>query len=1086
MSNYKNSCSKSKTFMKKKYIKADEKYNKKQYYYEDPYCEYKYQEDKYCDKSYDDDYCYKDKYQEDKYCDKPYDEDHCCKYKYPEDKCCDDKHHDNHWNDDKECEKSDSFSSDCCTESIRQALEIIREAVRSLGNSSTLDVVIYTTDGSYETITFTSRGRLVKITDDAIIYNCVAISLNSISKIEILTSSLSESFRNRLLNRLNNLSESCENPYLAYDLDDESHCPKCKKEKCNCKCENTLGDYVINNVDELSGVGRIGGGRPVFGISEVNTTLVVSDVEPILDTTPVLQSVDLDTSFTNVISDLSTISTSVVNSISTNNQQVVREIQQTPARAVTASSVDTVGVVGSVAPFTTIVVQNITPNNNTISIVNSYSTTQVVKNITKSSAVATNIVDFDTTPLVNEITTSEVQVVQSINEFSANVINSVTATTSPAVSRVSYDTKRVVNSITPVTDTIITTSDPSFADAITDIDTTTVSVYQDISRSTNDAVTEVGYTTRNVVNDITTSSMEMIDSLAVFPGEAVGDIDFTSIPLVNDVDSTTTLVVSGVTFDATDVLLHSENHFAVNNVLNSIDADTNIQIPRSASVGNCLGEGPLEVVADNVPVSIVNFTTNLTNRLNDMIKDINNILKKCCCDHKDDHDCYDKCDCKKDICDKYNCYDYEERYRDRCKDKKHRCPSIPYFKVSDLLEEVYIDLNADVTINGEPVVSSCVDISVFDDSTANYLHNVDETYLADGVLAGFSEDEHGNVLGDLNVSFVTAVDSVTYTTENAVNSITFANTNVVNDVDFSTSVVNQFVGFTTTQVVRDITPRTSTFVNSVSLVRPVEVVSSITTFADEFVSNFDTDETNVVTGVNFGTTLVVSSVNSSTAAYVNGVSTTSQAVLRDITTTPVTVAQDVFYDTEDGVTELQTRNQTFLTDVTTSNVSVVSNLSLGSADVVNNIEISRREVVYDVNPRSTTVTRLNNASLATVAANLVPVTQTITTINTISNGSVASVSTISTVDVISAVEFDDEDTIDAVTNVELDIDTVTVVQSLDGEDINVLGGNTREAIEPVSASAGNGLLIVEEPDGDISIYSLCKVQSVEIDSDECE
>ncbi len=1072
---------------KKHYIEYDKKCNKS-FSYDENYYKERY-DDKYCGNKYKDDYCYEDKYTKDIYCD-----DYYCKDKYPDDKCCDKKDHcckdeypnDKDCNDDKKYKKSNSFPSDCCTETIRQALEIIREAVRSLGNSSTLDVVIYTTDGSSETITFTSRGRSVKITDDAIIYNCVAIALNSISKIEILTSSLSENFRNRLLNRLNRLSESCENPYLAYDLDDESYCPRCKKEKCNCKCENTLGDYVINNVDELSGVGRIGGGRPIFGISEVNTTLVVSDVEAILTTTPVLQSADLDTSFTNVISDLSTISTSVVNSISTNNQQVVREIQQTPARAITASSVDSVVVVGSVAPFTTLVVQNINPNNNSISVVNSYSTTQVVKNITKSSAVATNIVDFDTTPLVNEITTSEVQVVQSINEFSANVINSVTATTSPAVSRVSYDTKRVVNSITPVTDTIITTSDPSFADAITDIDTTTVSVYQDISRSTNEAVTEVGYTTRNVVNDITTSSMEMIDSLAVFPGEAVGDIDFTSIPLVNDVDSTTTLVVSGVTFDATDVLLHSENHFAVNNVLNSIDADTNIQIPRSASVGNCLGEGPLEVVADNVPVSIVNFTTNLTNRLNDMIKDINNILKKCCCDHKDDHDCYDKCDCKKDICDKYNCYDDEERYRDRCKDKKHRCPSIPYFKVSDLLEEVYIDLNADVTINGEPVVSSCVDISVFDDSTANYLHNVDETYLADGVLAGFSEDEHGNVLGDLNVSFVTAVDSVTYTTENAVNSITFANTNVVNDVDFSTLVVNQFVGFTTTQVVRDITPRTSNFVNSVSLVRPVEVVSSITTFADEFVSNFDTDETNVVTGVNFGTTLVVSSVNSSTAAYVNGVSTTSQAVLRDITTTPVTVAQDVFYDTEDGVTELQTRNQTFLTDVTTSNVSVVSNLSLGSADVVNNIEISRREVVYDVNPRSTTVTRLNNASLATVAANLVPVTQTITTINTISNGSVASVSTISTVDVISAVEFDDEDTIDAVTNVELDIDTVTVVQSLDGEDINVLGGNTREAIAPVSASAGNGLLIVEEPDGDISIYSLCKVQSVEIDSDECE
>ena len=69
---------------------------------------------------------------------------------------------------------------------------------------------------------------------------------------------------------------------------------------------------------------------------------------------------------------------------------------------------------------------------------------------------------------------------------------------------------------------------------------------------------------------------------------------------------------------------------------------------------------------------------------------------------------------------------------------------------------------------------------------------------------------------------------------------------------------------------------------------------------------------------------------------------------------------------------------------------------------------------------------------------------------------------------------------------ELDIDTVEVVRSIEGEDINVLSGNAREAIQPGSARAGNGLLIVEEPNGDISIYSLCKLQTVEIDSEECE
>lgn len=1043
---------------------------------------YYIESDKKCKKSFScNENYYKEKYEEN-YCDNKYKDDYCSNNKY-----C---------HDDKKCKKSDSFPSDCCTESIRQSLEIIKKFVNYSGNCSTLDVVIYTIDGSSYPITFASNRRCsVEITDDSIVYNCVAIALNGISKIEILSSSLTESSRNRLLNKLRKLSESCENPYLAYDLDDEYCCPKCKKEKCNCKCDNTLGDYVVDNIDDLSGVGRLGNSRPVFAISEVNTTLVVKDVTPNVDTEPVLQSAQLDTSIANVVGNLTTIDSGVVNNVTTNNQQVVKDIRSKSERILTASFADNVSVVESVSPRATFVVQSVTTTSNNVNVVNNYSTEPVVKGITKSSIVASNIVDYNTTELVNEIATSEVQVVQRIAGTPIDVIGSVSATTLLGVSDITYASKNVINSITPVKESIRIVSDPSYADAITEIEPSTITINQDVSISTAQAVTEVGYTPINVVNSIRTNRMQVVDGMTVSDGQAMEALTYKTIPLVDDVDSTTIPVVSSVTFDSTDVLLYSENHTAIDSVLNSIDMNTNMQEPRTVSVGNCLGEGDLEVIAENVPVSIVKFTTNLTNKLNCMIKDINKILSKCCCEEKyyddchcgcdchDECDCHDKYDCKRDRYDKYNCYD-EERYR--CKHKKHCCPSIPYFKVCDLLEDVYFDLNADVTINGEPVVASCVDISVFDESTDNYLHNVDESYLADGILAGYSEDEHENVVGDLNVSFADVVNSVTYTAKEAVNSITFTNTDVVNNIESTTQVINQLVDFKTEDVVRNITPQRDRFVNGVSLISPVEVLSSISTFTDSFVSELDTDSTRIVTDIASGTTTVVSSVNAMSEVYVNGITTTPQTVVKDIRSNPVNVVREVFYGTEEGVTDLVTREQRFLTDVDPTHVSAVTNLTVNSENIVNGIRVSGIQAVYDVNAKTTDVTRLDNTNLTSVVTKVESVPQSITTIDTISTGTVVSVGDIHKVEVVGNVELVDTDTAEVVTGVGLDIDKVSVVESIEGEDADVLAGNSREGISPVSARAGNGLLISEDESGNITIYSLCKLQSIEIDSEECE
>lgn len=976
---------------------------------------------------------------------------------------------------DKNTIKSDSFIGDCCTQTMKEAFEIIKEVTR--GASETLDTVVYTTDGSTFAMRFARSNCPVIITDEAVISNSVAIALSSISKIQILTSSLSESFRNKLLCRLKKLSQCCVNPYLAYDLDDESYCPQCKQEQCNCKCDNALGDYVINNVDEVSEVSRIGNSKELFNVIKINSTSVVNNIEPLIYTQEVLESGEIKKSFENVVSNVSTISKEVVDNITTNNQQVVKDIQQTTQKILTASFAEDVDVVSSISPFTTFVVQNISTKGNNINVVNNYSTEQVIKGISNSSDVATNIADYNTSNFINEINTNDVQVVQSIEEFPINVIGSVSSTTLVGLSGITHYTKEVVNNVTPVKETVVIASDPSFADAITKIDTNTLTLNKDISISTSQAITDIHYTPINVVNGISTNKIQVVDDMSVSSGEVMNDLTFKTIAVVDDVDYTTRKVVSGLSAETSDVMLHSKDHFVVDNVLSNLSMN-NIQRPKTISVGNCLGQGTLEVSAKNVPVSIVNFTNNLTNKLNYMIKDINNILKECF-DSKNNGNC---CNC----CGNCNCCNCCDSCNScNCDDNKGNCPSIPYFKVSDLLEDVYFDLNTNVTINGKPAVSNCVDISVFDESTNNYIQNVNSGSFANGLLAGVNVDNHQSVIKNINASLADVVNSVNYTTMDAINNITYTVTEVVKDVDFGTQVINQLQNFTTADVVKNVSPQRANFVNNVSLANPVEVVSSIAPVTDVFVSKLDSDSTRIVTDVTFGTTDVVSSVNPVTSVYVNSITTSPQTVLKDITANSIDVVRDLSYEVEEGISDLVTKEQRFLTDVTPGNVSVVSNLTLSSENVVSSIGASGVQVVYDVNPKSTNVTKLDNTNLTSVVTNVKPETLSVTTVNTISKATVSSAEDISKVNVIKDVQLETKGT-KVVSGIELELSKVDVVESLEGENTNVLLGNSRERISSVSASAGNGILISEEQNGDINVYSLCKLQSVGIEKKDCK
>ena len=157
---------------------------------------------------------------------------------YPKNNCCSQNDYNNcydkcnsNWkpcnnkcdHHDKNCLKPNSFPADCCVASLREALEAIINAIECLANPTfTVNVILFTSNGNSFTIPF-SKSNLsnIRITKDSIIFNDLAISLNSIVKIEILSNSVSSSFTNSLLDCLEDITDSCNgnchNPYLAVD-----------------------------------------------------------------------------------------------------------------------------------------------------------------------------------------------------------------------------------------------------------------------------------------------------------------------------------------------------------------------------------------------------------------------------------------------------------------------------------------------------------------------------------------------------------------------------------------------------------------------------------------------------------------------------------------------------------------------------------------------------------------------------------------------------------------------------------------------------------------------------------------------------
>lgn len=957
------------------------------------------------------------------------------------------------------CKNPNSFPSDCCTLSMRDALKAIAESVCSSGKSSlVVDVNLYTINGGVYPISF-SKSNLcnIEITKEAIVYNCEAISLNSIVRIELLTSSLSSQFKESLLNRLVCLTEACENPYLAYTLDEESVCPRCHKAKCNCKCSNTLGNFIDDNAEDLQSASYSGNTNPTFVINDTTSTNVVSDVNTSVGTIEVLENARLNTTSTNVVSSVNLQSTQIIDNIITDTQEVVTDINQNTQRVISSVSITPVTVVNNVSQDTAEVVENIYTNTQTIDVVTDFSQTQVVKNINQIKNEGITDLEFDETSVVEDIDTELVNVVESIDQNTTTVVASVSPRTKPAVSSVDFHTTEVVNNVSFNSSSIISATDPQFINAITNIETESTEIYQDLSTETGSAVTDIKPSSKNVVTSIDTDDIDIIENVTLDYDSAIKNIQAKTTSVVKDVNFENSSFVSDINADKVNVLISSDNHSAVDNVLYNINTDTNTQSPKTVVVGNSLGNGALKVSADNIPVSMEQYNTILVNQLNNMITTLNNILKKCCYSSH--------------IRSKHNHHGNEF-------EKGCYCQLLPLFDVNNLLQSLNFDLNENVTINGSPVNASGVTISVFDDSTQNYIHNIDNSFLVDNVFAGFNPDENIDVVSDIEKQFENGVSNLSTTTVNAVNRVTYANVSVVNAVDFITSTVQQVRNISTTNVLSGFTLSTDTFVKDVELVDSVEVITAVNTFSDSVVSSFDNTIVDIVTDIHVGTTDVVSNIDAATDNYVNKVTSTNKQVLESIDVNSLDVVESVNYDTTSVLSDADVTTDRFVTNVSDNKASVVSNLDINSIEIIEGIDVDTTEVVSEVNTEETLVNSVDNTRSTTVVTSIVPVSEDVEFITSISTDTLVSVRNVTAVPVIDSANLQ-KSTTEVVNSLDVNPEFTSVVESVNGEYVNMLSPSTPRDLDAADATAGNGLLVVDENSGNISVYSVCKIDSVQ-------
>ena len=234
--------------------------------------------------------------------------------------CCDD-HTKGSCHDDCPVDKKHCDNGDCCTEGVMAVLSI---AMRTLGRDDTIDVEI-TLSGGYTQVVTLGRGTSTLISSDILRTPQGAVSLCEITRIRLLSSSVSDpEYMQRLQDELARfIGSSMRRPPAHGHFDGD----------CD-SCVEAMQRYIMRNSDDIEAL--------LFDGSQSVTASVVTGTV----TTPVLTSAVIDTEPASFVStaELTTDTVEAVTAVTAAETEVVTAVELLPVSLVSAVNETTASV----------------------------------------------------------------------------------------------------------------------------------------------------------------------------------------------------------------------------------------------------------------------------------------------------------------------------------------------------------------------------------------------------------------------------------------------------------------------------------------------------------------------------------------------------------------------------------------------------------------------------------------------------------------------------------------------------------------------------------------------------------------------
>lgn len=263
--------------------------------------------------------------------------------------------------------------SDSCLQSMRCVLTTIEDIVRSMPSNFSIGVEIITTDGTVNTVVFSSNNGIVRINGTTLIAGDLVISICAIAKIRVLTGGLvGSTFEARLLAALGCLANRC----------------------CGCgdACTQDMENYLRCHEGRIAAVSFEGGLEIIHNILApigINYTNVIDGVALSTTSTTALSGASLGVDTTPVVNAVIPANTTVVSSIASGVSSVVTGITSAPiAVSAPITSIPTTVVTGVTTTPVTGLAQNLTTTAATVVNAIATGTTTVLTGLGTPSTVA--------------------------------------------------------------------------------------------------------------------------------------------------------------------------------------------------------------------------------------------------------------------------------------------------------------------------------------------------------------------------------------------------------------------------------------------------------------------------------------------------------------------------------------------------------------------------------------------------------------------------------------------------------------------------------------------------------------------------